>query len=335
MNKITSRIKIIGFILSLLLVTLIAITVYLNEQSRHDAYVVNIVGKERMLTQKMAKELFLNLHTTQIRLDAFEQAKAEFEQNLETLRYGSHDGKIAPPPNEKIASKLEAIRSESTNFLSLAETFKHAIENGTMPGEEEMHRLYDLNNRLLDMIDQTVQDYSAASETKITRLQWIQYAGALMTLLAVGGSIVLSRRIDEEFNQFLINAQSVSQIRCDDITVEAEGEIKPQNELLRAESDMKTFLLHVEKVLGKAKSALMESKETLLQIEDAARMMETRLEDASVINNDREEIVDYIDVSENLTINSLEKIASTQQMLEKFQTMLDEIVNKLDKGTNR
>lgn len=330
MKKITSRIKIISFILSLLLVSLIAITVYMNEQSKHDGYVIHIVGKERMLTQKMAKELFLNLHRTSAEFLAFDEAKNEFMLNLRSLLSGTQDGKITPPPTDDIAKRLERVGLLSDRFFILAETIKVKIELNTIPSESEISELYEVNNLLLDQIDQTVHAYTIASEEKIERLQWIQYIGAFATLIAVIGSILLSKKIDEEFDRFLSNAKEVSQIRCDDLHTEPRISTESQSELMQAESDMKTFLLHVEKVVHRAQSALIESQNTLVQIEDAARTMEQQLSQTSLSDPSKAEIEDYIDISENLTINSLEKIANTQQMLDKFQGMLDKIVVKME-----
>ncbi len=336
MKKISSRIKVISFILSLMLVSLIAITVYMNNQSKHDGYVIHIAGKERMLTQKMAKEIFLNLYAKNSDFETFKTAKNEFLTNLRSLQIGTEDGKITPPPTTEIAEKLESIGTLSDQFFTLAETVKVKIELGTIPQQSEIQELYRINNALLDQIDIAVQSYSMASEEKINRLQWIQYAGAFATLIVVIGSVLLSRQIDEEFERFLNNAKEVSQIRCEEINDNnAPIVMGVQNELVQAESDMKTFLLHVEKVVQKAQNALIESQNTLIQIEDAARTMEQQLKNSSLSGSNKEEISDYIDIGEDLTINSLEKIAKTQQMLDKFQSMLDKIVIKMEQNDLR
>lgn len=335
MKKITSRIKIISFILSLLLISLIVITVYLNEQSKHNGYVIHIIGKERMLTQKMAKELFLNLYREQTTFSPFYEAKNEFRSNLHALRSGTDDGKIAPPPTSEIAEQLANIEHQSNEFLKLADAIQTKILVQTPPTKEELDELYRTNNLLLEQIDQTVYAYTVASEEKIERLQWIQYFGAFATLLAVIGSMALSKQIHDEFDSFLSNAKEVSNIRCDDTLIESNRSIKPENELAQAQSDMKTFLIHVEKVVKKAQNALIESKATLVQIEDAAKTMEQQLRETSLSALNKEEISDYIDMSENLTINSLEKIAKTEQMLERFQGMLDKIVVKMEQGNSR
>ena len=51
-NKISTKIKIIGSLLIILMLSTIATTIYLNQQTYKDALIINIAGKQRMLTQK-------------------------------------------------------------------------------------------------------------------------------------------------------------------------------------------------------------------------------------------------------------------------------------------
>jgi nitrate/nitrite-specific signal transduction histidine kinase len=58
LNKISTKIKLLGALLIALMVSVISTTIYLNQQNIKDALVVNIVGKQRMLTQKISKNVF-------------------------------------------------------------------------------------------------------------------------------------------------------------------------------------------------------------------------------------------------------------------------------------
>ena len=66
-NKISTKIKFIGGILVILMLSVIMTIIYLNQQNAKDALVVNIVGKQRMLTQKISK-IFFTYTTLQIRI---------------------------------------------------------------------------------------------------------------------------------------------------------------------------------------------------------------------------------------------------------------------------
>ena len=88
--------------------TLIATTLALNEGGRTDATVINVAGKQRMLSQRIIKEsLYFSL---QPNADAatLKASIEEFEQSLNDLRLGNADRGIYAPPNEEIAARLES-----------------------------------------------------------------------------------------------------------------------------------------------------------------------------------------------------------------------------------
>ena len=148
-------------------------------------------------------------------------------------------------------------------------------------------------------------------------------------MIAAFASILLTRKIEHEFDRFLGSAKEVSAIRCDDISMDDIVEDSGGHELERAEADMKLFLTKVERVIRKAQNALNESQNALTQIEGAAKIMEYHTSEMSIDEQNRKEISKYIDKSEDLTINSLEEIANTKKMLDKFQSTIDNIVKKM------
>ena len=55
MKKVTSiskKIRILGALLIVLMLSVIATTIYLNQQNAKDALIINIAGKQRMLHSK-------------------------------------------------------------------------------------------------------------------------------------------------------------------------------------------------------------------------------------------------------------------------------------------
>lgn len=331
MRKITSRIKIMGLMLSAILISLIAITIYLNEQTKHDSYVVNIAGKERMLSQKMAKELFLNISQYKSDFREFSTAKDEFTSNLNALKNGNSYAMITPPPSEDIKNNLNKISELSENFFHHSELIRATILTGNTVAKQQTDDIYTLNNKLLQMIDNTVKDYTTLSADKKRGLEIVQYFFGMLTMIAIFFTLYLTKQIDQEFDHFLASANEVSKIRCEensDEDIKIANEVD-SNELLMAEANMKNFLKKVEKVIQKAQSALNESYNALSQIEGAAKIMEQHTKTMSLDESHKKEIGKYIDKSEDLTINSLDEIANTKQMLDKFQNTIDTIVKKM------
>lgn len=319
MNKITTQIKLIGLSLSIIAIALVLLTIFLNQKSKHDSNVVNIAGKERMLTQKMAKELFLGMNNK----SEFEAAKTEFLSNLNNLIDGSSQNGITPPPTEKIKEKLLLIKQKSDEFLSLSNMF-------AMDSQDELlkEKIYASNNALLAMIDETVREYTVEFEAKRERLEALQYIGGLLILLATFMSVYLTKKIERKFDKFLVETKEIGSMRCDDAENEDET-ASNEGELEQAKYELKNFMAKVEKVVSKAEAALNESKNAIAELESSAKLMENRLASDEIDEKTKKEMELYIDKSEDLTITSLEDIAGTKEMLQNFRNSLAEINKKI------
>ena len=71
-NTISTKIKLIGIFFIILMTSIIITTIYLNEKNKKDAQVINIAGKQRMLTQKISKNIFYIYHNNKHRIIGFD-----------------------------------------------------------------------------------------------------------------------------------------------------------------------------------------------------------------------------------------------------------------------
>lgn len=322
MNKITSQIKFIGISLSVISIALILLTLNLNYSSKNDGHVVNIAGKERMLTQKMAKELFLNLHRDAKDFNEFEAAKKEFLANLSDLTEGNDKNRINPPPTLAIKTRLQNIKQKSDIFLEYAAKIK-----GGNTSTEIVEMMYLSNNMLLSSIDETVRIYSAEVESQRIRLEALQYFGGALILFAVLMSVYLVKQIEAKFDKFLHDTREIGSIKCDES--DFVGSAEDDGELEQAKSKLKNFMDKVEKVVAKAQKALDESQNAISELEASTKVVEKRLLSGDLDEKTKKEMENYVDESEDLTISSLEEIAGTKEMLSKFKEKLNEINQKI------
>ena len=56
-NTISSKIKLIGTLFAILMISIVATTIYLNEKNKKDSSIINTAGKQRMLSQKISKNI--------------------------------------------------------------------------------------------------------------------------------------------------------------------------------------------------------------------------------------------------------------------------------------
>lgn len=127
-TAISAKMKLAGGLLSFVIVFIIALTVIMNQMSKKDSLIINIAGKERMLSQKMSKEIFFIIHRHENDFRELNTAVNMFENNLKDLLYGNSGKGIYAPQNEKIQAKLEEVMKLWTPFRGEIEKLKLSIE---------------------------------------------------------------------------------------------------------------------------------------------------------------------------------------------------------------
>jgi len=108
---INKKLHFAGSTLSFIIICVISLTVFMNEKSKKDSLIINIAGKQRMLTQKMSKEMFYIKYKQSTDFRDLNSAVDLFENNLNDLLYGNSAKGIYLPQNQKIKSKLEEVNA--------------------------------------------------------------------------------------------------------------------------------------------------------------------------------------------------------------------------------
>lgn len=96
--SVSQTIKILGLLLILSIFTVISITIYLNQKNIKDASIVNISGKQRMLTQRITKNIFYLYQTKSQDFSEIDNAIDEFNYGLNTLKDGNKLLNISSAP---------------------------------------------------------------------------------------------------------------------------------------------------------------------------------------------------------------------------------------------
>ena len=120
LTKISSKIHFIGGMLSLIVITNIVLTIYLNKKQEGDSYIINIAGRQRMLSQKITKEIFYIKSSENFDFQNLNEDIEAFEKNLYILIEGNKKLGVYKPPNKDIKNKLDLV-------LALWKPFKEKI----------------------------------------------------------------------------------------------------------------------------------------------------------------------------------------------------------------
>jgi hypothetical protein len=147
----------VGGSLSLIIVCIITLTVMMNEKSKKDSLIINISGKQRMLTQKISKEIFYIKAKQTSDFREFNSAIDTFDDNLKDLLYGNEIKGIYKPQNNKIKEKLEEV---NVLWVPFKEEL-HKIERSIQKAKPNFEVFTQKTNTLLDKSDTIVKSMVA------------------------------------------------------------------------------------------------------------------------------------------------------------------------------
>lgn len=123
---------------------------------------IDIAGRQRMLTQKMAKESceLASRHKAADTADKLLATKKVFEQSLAALQHGLPAAGITPPPTKEISSGLTVVMTDWKEAKPLLETL---VAHGELDASEEAIKFEMLNATMVDM-NKVVGMYSKAAK---------------------------------------------------------------------------------------------------------------------------------------------------------------------------
>ncbi len=184
---------------------------------------INLAGRQRMLSQKMAKEA-LGLDRGITTAEEFLGTVALFDRTLLGLRNGDSEMGLRPIRNGAILRQLEGVEKEWQPFRTNAERLVKVSK------EAEQYSSYILANNvpLLKEMNKAVGMYEAASLGKIKRLKMIQIALLLVTgVVFAGGWVYLASVIIRPIKKISEVAQIVAggDLTSDDITIHSQDEM--------------------------------------------------------------------------------------------------------------
>lgn len=320
MVKITTKIKVIIGFLSLLIISIVISTVFLNSKSKKDAYVINISGKQRMLSQKIVREIFYLHSKNSFDFKELDKTIEAFSSNLNDLKIGNKSRNIYKAPNEEIYKKIKLIEFRWSNFFNKIEKFKTKEYNNE---DKALNEIYSLSITLLEHLDDLTSIYTIYSEHKKETLESFQYIAGLISIIFIIYSFLMIVNIERLFKKFLNNSKGLDTLS--DIKEETKKqEFKNIDELSEAQNHINQFLLKIDSVIVEAKKSIEESKKATKEISNISIEIDKNIKDLN--DNCNKELLNYIDKSEDIAIQSMEDLTNISKVLEKLHINLTNIL---------
>ncbi|MEM9344935.1 MAG: type IV pili methyl-accepting chemotaxis transducer N-terminal domain-containing protein [Pseudomonadota bacterium] len=128
------------------------------EMTQSDAMLITIAGRQRMLTQKMAKdacEIWTGYHAEEGRADLIE-TMAVFENSLNALRFGMPNAGVKEAPTDEIRADLDSILGR---WAVIRGNLDLLIAGEDLDMDQKFEIFHDFNVEL-DELDHLIQDYA-------------------------------------------------------------------------------------------------------------------------------------------------------------------------------
>ncbi|MDR1554928.1 MAG: type IV pili methyl-accepting chemotaxis transducer N-terminal domain-containing protein [Campylobacteraceae bacterium] len=126
-QSIVKRLIVVGIGISICIGIFLSCMILISKKGIADGYVINIAGRERMLSQKISKEVFIL--NSQDKIDFYELDKAlkEFQAGFDSLKYGNKKYNSTPSDNKEIIEQLELINDLWIIFRQNVSIFKTSM----------------------------------------------------------------------------------------------------------------------------------------------------------------------------------------------------------------
>jgi len=318
--SVGKKIKILGAFLLLTVFFVISVTIYLNQKNKKDALIVNIAGKERMLTQKITKNIFLLSQTKSHDFSEIDTAISEFEFGMKTLQKGNELLRIEPAPTDEIQNQISRVIVLSSVFSQNVKEFKSALLANDV-GKMNSILIYftTTNNILLEEVDKIVTLYTEYIETKNGFIKNFQYVSFVLLIIFAIYSIVQLKQIEAHARELIEKSKQMSQGNFD---LMEPMDINSEKEFVEIADNLNCFINKVSSAMNYSQNALEQSKM-------ASQKLENLTDEFSLIIEELEnnaEIAKYLDKSEDIVIESTEELLKTTKKLQALKNELDALL---------
>ena len=329
-NNISTKIKFIGILFLVLMISIISTTIYLNNKSKKDALIINVAGKQRMLTQNISKNVFYLYYIKNGVHTELDNSVIEFVYNLNSLKDGNNLIGIEKAPTDLIAKQLAKVEIMWNTFYQNIENFKKLNNKEDALSQNELKKtieaIYNTNTTLLNEVDNLVSMYTVYSEEKMHYLKYAQYFFALIIIILIIYSFSQLKAMEENAKKFLEESKKIIEQDIDEplspIKIEAE------NEIVEATNTLNCFIQKINSAVTYSANAIEQSKNASQKLEELSEEFDLIIDGLK----NSADISKQLNKSEDIVIQSQEDLVNSTKRLQELKNELDKISNACGTG---
>jgi len=334
------RMKMISLLVISLVPVLIIIvsTIVIVQQQEYDAMLINLAGRQRMLTQKMTKELLAYLagHGETYGRSA-RQTMELFDRTLLALKDGGKTidaaGKETPVP----AADVEEIKQGLEKVLKLWRPFKSNfqivldpnIDRHSTQYKQALEYILKQNPIVLKEMNNVVGLMAADSRSKVSILYTIQIVGGLLVLLVYGLVLLF---IDKSILKRLMGIRNWVLQVADNRDLVTRIDQSGSDELSDLARALNNFLDNVQ-------SAMKEVRANMQVVVESARQISTSTEQLAAGAEEQQaqlsEVATSMEEINAMIYQSSQNVQETKNNAAQADTQAREGANQVDESVRR
>lgn len=324
-NTISTKIRFIGILFIVLMTSIIATTIYLNEKNKKDALVINIAGKQRMLSQNISKNIFYLYHNENNSYSELDSSTIEFIYNLNSLKDGNSLIAIKKAPTDEIANQLSKVEVLWNTFHKNIEDFKKQAQKRDEDNKTILKNIvisiYNTNTPLLSEVDNLVSMYTTYSEQKSDFIRYIQYIFALIIIFLIIYSFSQLKAMEENAKKFFEESKKIMENSSNEPLVPIK--IEAEKEIVEATDTINCFINKINSAMTYSANAIEQSKNASVKLEEITDEFDKIIDEL----NNSADISKQLNKSEDIVIQSQENLMNSTKKLQELKNELDKLMN--------
>ncbi len=318
--SVSQKIKVLASLLIITVFSVISITIYLNQKNVKDATIVNLAGKQRMLTQKITKNIFYLHQYKTNNFSELDNAISEFNHGLRTLKDGNKLLGIAPAPTQDISNQIAKVIILWDSFEKNTNNFKVALMNNDINQLNAILKyINSSNNKLLEEVDTIVTLYTKHIEQKTDFIKNFQYLSFSFLFVFTLYALIQLRQIEAHAREFIEKSKKISSNDLENIEL---LDMNGESEFVEMADSFNCFINKVSSAMDSSQIALEQSKLASAKLESLTNEFSDIIKELE----NRPEISRQLDKSEDIVIESTEDLMKSTKKLQNLKDELDKLL---------
>jgi hypothetical protein len=324
-NTISTKIRFIGILFIVLTTSIIATTIYLNEKNKKDALIINIAGKQRMLTQNISKNIFYLYHNNNDSYSELDSSTIEFIYNLNSLKDGNTLTGISKAPTDEIAKQLLKVEILWNYFHKNINGFKDLIQRNDKSNDADLKNIvtsvYSNNTILLSEVENLVSMYTIYTEQKSDYLRYVQYIFAIIIIFLMVYSFSQLKSMEENAKRFFEESKKIMENDNNELLVPIK--IEAEEEIVEATDTINCFIDKINSAMTYSANAIEHSKNASIKLEEITDEFDKIIDELT----NSADISKQLNKSEDIVIQSQENLMNSTKKLQELKNELDKLLN--------